>query len=520
MPNFRYAPDLPTDTPNTWRVVDGFHPDAYGNYRTGWLASALTAGPTAAIGGSATFQTGFCYQAPGLPAHVLLLYVSTDLATKKSYVYNGAWNDRNGTNSGAGSCFCQVGNITLVGFSNPGGVTVTGSGLVQRDATGTANFAAVSSAPNAGVLLVNPLNIVVALDTATDAWATSDTAAPTTWTGGESASGNLRQTQGACTAGAILGNDVIAFKQRGVYRGTYVGGLVKWAWQLIDAEKGAWGPGCAVSANGKVYFVGNSGFYSYDGSAFERLDEGVWKQITGSFAELVALGQQYYETKLLYDAVTRNIFMFQLGNRPNPGNARNAPAKVIFSFNVISKKWGAQSLLSASTQLYAVFDITPLNTYLTSSQVGTVGGGGPIYNTNIGFYDGASDSLLALTSTFTPSGLTTAGLTPKIRTSRIGVQNKLTAVTRFTPEWNQSDGAGTDLSTATTKTCTFYTADAPIGTNVASPGSPVTLTSNLYRADQNVTAGFIAAEISINCEAVIAGGFFDTASGVGGAGTI
>ena len=497
-----YAPDLPTETPNTWRVIDGFHPTNSGAYRSGWLPTEAI---STATGASVPFQWGFAYKTAAGTAGLVLTYLSGNTLTGNSYVWNGStWNDRKAASSQFATCFVQVGNITLGGGYVQGKPGAILTGLVQRDATTTNNFAAVASSPNAGVLAVNALNIVMALDTASDGFAFSDTSAPTLWTGGESTSGNCRLTQGNFTGGVALGNDFICFKDRGVYRATYVGGVVKWTFTLLDAEKGAWAPGCVVFGGGKVYFLGRAGFWSFDGANFERLDYGVGKTMQGVLAVAVPFGPYYYATQLLYDTVTQTVFVFQLSNPSAAQSARFTGANRFYTFNTISKKWGYQGRLSetSTTDYQAVFDLSPFNSYATSFT--TDGDGHPQFNTDIGFFNNTADKIYALHTNFNSSDLPGTNYKPNIRSYRLGVRDKMTTVTRFIPNWTLEDGAGSDLSTATVKTATFYTSDSVMEGSVAM--ATATLSTDQYRADTMQSARWHNVELKINAPAVIDGG--------------
>lgn len=486
MSDWRYAPDAATDTPNIWKVCDGWHPDRDGNYRTGWTSAAISA--VAAVGAGITFQNGYCYKtAAGTQGAVLLNQVS--VGSQKAYVYNGTWNDRTGTfpNSAADSPVLQVGNITLIASGT----------LIQRDASGTSNFANVASSPAAGAIAVNAQNITVALDTSSDAWANSDIAAPTTWTGGESSSGNLRQVPGNNTAIVALGNDFIAFKERGVLRGSYIGGTTKFQWVLLDANKGAWGPFCAVEAAGKVYFIGRAGFYSFDGSTFQRIDGGIWSTLLGVLGTTQGPALFNYRlTKLVYDSINETLGVFQQGTINN--GARNQLG-AFFTYNLVSGKWGYQSFISdkVTDTIYGVFNVAVFNDYKTT--------GSPSYSTDFGFISSTNDGLEVLSTTFSSSTVGT-NLIPKLRTSRLGRRDKMTAVSRFIPNWVIANGVGTNLSTATLKTCTPYTSDAPIGSETGQTAK--TLDTALYRADIKYQARYISAELRLDCEAVIDGGQF------------
>lgn len=491
---FSYLPDLPPETPDIWTVCDGFHPDIYGNYRTGRLPAAAI---SAAVGaGAINWQFAFAYQDTAGNGQVLLA-IAPSVGNPKWYVWNGSsWDNRWGSGSVSGGglhCAVQVGNTTLFGG---------GAGLQSRDATGTSNFAAVSGSPGALALAVNALNIVCAIGYANANWYTSDTNAPTTWSGGESASGALNQTPGTLRALVAFGNDFIAFKHNGVWRGQYVGGTVKWAWSLIDPEKGAFGPDAVVSANERVYFMGISGVYEFDGVRFTRLDDGIWQTLRAICGKpFTSNDYAATATKLVYDPYSHNLHIFALGDIPGTGSARGKNANDFFTVNVVTKKWGYQSMLSndGTTSYRQVFDLGPYQNSLFVSTATSV-------NSNVGFYSATSDKIEALSTITNSTDLPGNNYNPKIRTYRLGLRNHLTTVARFCPNWTKSDGRGSDLSTGTKLTITPQTSDAPHRSETS--GTTVNMSTNLDRADYIVTAPFQSAHIEINCDGCLDGGMF------------
>jgi hypothetical protein len=491
-----YAPDLPPDTPNTWTVCDGFHPDIYGVYRTGWLAgSALATPPT--TGEARGYQLAFTYQtAAGSPQTVMAVRYTSGTPVGRVLVYNGStWNARTGS-ADFPTFFAQLGNYTLA----VGGGTL---GVAYRDATGTNNFAlATGTSTVCRAICVTAQNIAVAIGEGTDAWLASDVGDPTLFNAGEAASGNLRQASGVGTAIVAFGNDAIAFKSKGVFRGQYVGGDIKWAWTLIDPEKGCWGENCAVYGDGKVFFVGNAGAYQYDGNTFERIDYGIWRILLASLAAVVSSTSCASSAKLIWDSVSRRLFLFKLGGQDvASAGSRIVTANAFFTYEPISRKWGYQSLLTnAGTEAFtAVCDGAVYNTYATS------GTAGPTYNTNILLFSSTNDALKFLTSTFTAGALTT--YQPKIRTHRFGNRTSQTLVDRFVPGWTISDGIGTDLSTATLKSAIPYISDSVNEAETAN--ATTTLSTDLYRADIGQSRNFHSVELRINCEAALDGGEWD-----------
>lgn len=488
---FSYLPDFPPETPEIWTVCDGFHPDIYGSYRTGWLAGASS---ITSVGTGDSFQNVFAYQIADGTSQVLAALDST--GTDKAYVWNGsAWNDRYAVGASEARAFCQVGNTTLMG-------TGAGGNLMYRDASGTNNFAAVTGGPSFRVasIAVNALNIVMALSSESDAFHTSDTNNPTVYNSGEATSGNVRLTPGNFTTHVAFGNDFICFKQRGVYRAQYVGGTQKWIFTLLDGAKGAWGRSSAVEADGKVYFIGKAGAYSFDGQGFERIDFGIWQTILGDFGGVVAITQDYKETKLIWDPNTRNIFFFK--SAAISGSSRPGGVTSCFTYNTVSRKWGRQTRTTdAGTDVFtAVFDAAPLNDYVTSGISGNAGGG-PIYKTNVGLM--LADVLKIVTTSFNPTDMPGNNYNAKIRTGRYGSRSRMTKIARVIPQWTKSDGAGTDLSTATVKNLNPFTSDAPMEAEVE--GTAKALTTDLNRGDYIKSSRFHSFQFQINCEAVIAG---------------
>jgi hypothetical protein len=261
-------------------------------------------------------------------------------------------------------------------------------------------------------------------------------------------------------------------------------------------------------ADGKIIFIGKAGAYAFDGQNFERIDYGVFISILKNIGSVVPLGQDYKEAKMIWDPITRNVFLFMLGPGEAAGSRLN-PANVFYSYNTISKRWGYQSRLSedATGTRSAVFDISALNDYVTTATIGVGDGtGGPLYSTNVGFYSFTADRVTALSTNFSAALLPGTNYKPNIRSYRFGVRDKMTALTRFIPNWTLEDGAGSDLSAATVKTATFYTSDSVMEGSVAM--ATVNLSTDQNRADTLQTARWHNVELKVNAPAVIDGGMF------------
>lgn len=76
----------------------------------------------------------------------------------------------------------------------------------------------------------------------------------------------LTDTPGNIVAARKLGRNVLVYKNRGIYLGSFVGNPVVWRWDLVTPEFGTWGPGCVCNLGTLHAFVGLNGFYTTDGS--------------------------------------------------------------------------------------------------------------------------------------------------------------------------------------------------------------------------------------------------------------
>lgn len=497
MGQWRYLPDVPPDTLEVYQTCDGWHADRHGLYRTGWMEKDFLS-----TSGTRDFTEVKNLPVASLnPNANIVGIVHTQLSpavTGAAYVYNGStWNDRTGgTNAHTGQqeAIAQLGNVTVVG--------TPANGCFSRDATTTNNFAAVASSPNCDILICNALNILIALgggSTGSDAWATSDIASTSFVAGGSSvaASGNLRQTPGKITAGIPFGNDVIAWKNRGVYRGRYLSvGDVIWEWTLIPGGEmlGAWGPGCVVQANGIVYFLGDQGFWSFDGSNFRPCDEGIRRTLLFAMSDT---NSQHTYTKLTFDSSTNLVGVWNRKGYTN-GSQRASGINVLFTFNVNSGQWGYQSKFGNGFGDYGAICDGVEYTYSTFSAVTW-----PTPVTTFAVMDVSDDKIYTISAAFDPAVIDGNGYIPKLATGKIGDRQRVTAVTKVIPRWTTSDGVGSDLSTATLKKIVPYTADSIMET--MTQGSDVTLTTDRYWADYRKTAWWHKFEQQINCEAVIDG---------------
>lgn len=492
---WRFAPDLPPDTPEVWQTCDGFHPDQNGVYRTGWVRGTLTT-----ITANSPIICGrFVYDASGTEE----LITATSGAVTGSFaaqVFGGTTDRSGGTPRPKHSAgIAAYGNIVLIS-------TAASAKIASRTIGAAANFADIASSPGAEILLVNPQNIVIGLNTNAggDGWATSDVGDYTNWTTLEAASGNLRQTPGKITAGAILGNDVIAFKRRGVYRGRYVGGVVKWQWELLHAELGAWGPECAVAAVESVYFIGDSGAFRFDGAQFQKIDDGISKTLRAFCSSSGATSYGHIYTKLVYDPPNGNVTFHAQGavSALGTGGRVGYSQGGFYSYNVFSGLWGYQAQ-SADT----VFSASAIIDGKQPEVAWLTGVPEPL---SVVTLQSVQDSKYGSLDTAISASVTT--YQPTIGTGKIGERGRHTRVSRVIPRWTYSNGQGSNLSTATLKTCKAYAYNSILQVKGDVTPTSTTLSGNQYWADYQKDAQFHQFDFLVNAAACIDGVEIETAS--------
>jgi len=234
-------------------------PRGYGNAFEP-LAVTFVALPAATNG--AAFVRTLVYATPKL-------YVGT---TAGLYQYSAlAWTDRSKVGGYAATSrwsFCQFGDATLA--------AATGH-LIQQATTGS--FADISGSPQAKYLVVsNGFVLALNTSTSTDQWACCALRDQSDWTPAaatQSANGRLLDTPGPIIGARELGDTVIAYKERSIYRMRYVNVPLIWASEVIDQNVGAVCNEAVIDIDTAHVFMGEHDFYYFDGTRPVSIGEGI-----------------------------------------------------------------------------------------------------------------------------------------------------------------------------------------------------------------------------------------------------
>jgi hypothetical protein len=276
--------------------------------------------------------------------------------TAKLYELSGtSWTDRTRASGGdynGGSdtrwSFCQFGDTT---------VAANLADTIQSSSSGA--FADITGAPKAKIVISASNNFVIAFNTvdatygtSPDRWWCCAQADQTSWTPNVSTlatTGRLVSTEGPLTAALPLGNEVIAYKARGVYRGSFVGSPFVWQWDLVPGgEAGCVGQEALCDIGGAHFFVSNDNFWVFDGARPIPIGDGVIRQWF-----LNNSSPQYrYRTKCAYDKQNNLVRVYF------PSSASTGACDSTLVFHVGVKKWGRSDRLIEAPLNYIAPGVT------------------------------------------------------------------------------------------------------------------------------------------------------------------
>ena len=280
----------------------------------------------------------------------------------KLYELNGtSWTDRSaGGGSYAGSSesrwsFCQFGDTTIASnLADP----------MQSSSSGA--FAAIAGAPKAKIVVSAASNFVLAFNTNEGTYGASPArwwccaqSNQTDWTPSVATSANtgrLIAVEGAIQAALTLGNYVVAYKQRGIFLGQFVGAPVVWQWELIPGgEAGAVGPEAVCDFGGAHFIVGSDNFWIFDGTRPAPLGTGVNRQWFLDNSDPL----YRYRTKVIYDKQNNVVRV----SYPALGSGGVCNACLVF--HIGKKQWGRNDVTIEAPLNYIAPGVTidGLNSY-------------------------------------------------------------------------------------------------------------------------------------------------------------
>lgn len=219
--------------------------------------------------------------------------------------------------------FAQFGDATLMAAAG---------NKIQRSLDGA--FSDISTAPMAGIIF-SAGSFVMALNTevAQDGWHCCAAFDDTDWTPSlttQAASGRLVTTPGALTAGARLGEYAVAYKERSMFVGQYIGPPTIWSWtQVPGGDAGCVGKQAICDLGGVHFFVGHDNFWLFDGTRPVPIGDGAVRRW---FVE-DASPDYLYKTICVHDRENNRVWVYY----PSAGSTDCDRALV---YHTQTKQWG------------------------------------------------------------------------------------------------------------------------------------------------------------------------------------
>lgn len=262
--------------------------------------------------------------------------------TKLQEAAGASWLDRTRVSGGAYSVgsdqrwtFTQFGNVSLASAKTD--ILQYSTAGAFANATATAPKASIVETVGQFVFLfdVNDQGSLGPFGDSPDRWwcaaiGTFDDWAPSI--ANQSASGRLTASPGRIVGGKRYGQSIIAYKQRSMYFGQYVGPPEVWEFNQIPGEVGALSHEAIINVGTpeqpRHIFMGFDDFYSFDGSVPVPIGTPVKETVYGE------LNKQYqFAVRALHDVINSRIyFYYPVASSVNPDKC------VVYNYK--TNKWG------------------------------------------------------------------------------------------------------------------------------------------------------------------------------------
>lgn len=392
-----FAPDADPTTPGVVTSCTNFIP-----YEQGMKAS-----PTPFTPASTPALAAACQGAAVVTKLDDTRRIIAGTQTKLYELSAGSWVDVSGAVYTGGTDsrwqIAQFGNSTLAANL---------SDYIQRS-TG-AGFSTIATAPKAKILFTVG-SFVMAMNTVDGTYGTSQnrwwccaTYDETSWTPSVAtlcATGLLVSTPGQITAGGRLGEYAIAYKEKAIHVGQFVGAPSVWDFvQVPGGDAGCIGPDAWCDVGGAHFIIGADNIWLFDGSRPTPLGVGEVRQWFYSNSS----PSYRYKTQCVFDKQNNSVWIFY-------ASQGSTALDSVMVYHMQTKQWGLCTLSVESVMNYTsagttidgltsfASTIDGLSPYSFDSQVWLSGGRAlSAFNT--------SHQLQTITGVAGPSGFTTGDM--------------------------------------------------------------------------------------------------------------
>jgi len=299
------------------------------------------------------------------------LYAGTP--TKLYHQVAGAWSDV----SRAGPAYSDNGENVWT-YAQFGNATIAANETdVLQAAVSGGNFADIATAP-AAKIVVSSSDFVLAFNTneATfgdqgDRWWCSAFRDHTSWTPSvttQATSGRLIGDGGDITTALRMGSQVVAYKARSMFVGSYVGAPVVWQWDKVPGDVGAVGPRAVCDVGGPQFLVGEDNLWLFDGTRPTPVGVGV---VRDWFIDNLSVNYRH-RTVCIFDPSLGRVWVFFVSNASLDNSLDTA-----LVYHLAKNTWGVAKVgvetalhyISAGVSMDAIpstFDTMPSVSYDSS----------------------------------------------------------------------------------------------------------------------------------------------------------
>lgn len=271
-------------------------------------------------------------------------------ATKLFELSGTTWIDR--TRAVGGNY--TLGSDSVWRFAQFGDTTLASVKSDTLQASGLTTFADVTGAPKAAIV-ETVSNFVFLCDTneatfgdSTNRWWCSAIRDHTDWTPSiatQSATNTLVSSPGKIFAARRFGDQIVIYKERAMYIGTYVGAPLIWDFQQIPGEAGCSSQEAVVNignADNPVHiFMGADDFWRFDGARPVPLGGPLRKTVYADLSNAFA-----YRIKTLHDRVNSRVYFFY------PSRAGNGAIDKCVVYHYRNNTWGRDDRTIQATLEY------------------------------------------------------------------------------------------------------------------------------------------------------------------------
>jgi hypothetical protein len=339
-------------------------------------------------------------------------------ATKLFELSEGAWVDVSrvdGYNGGIDTrwSMTQFGDATLC---------ANRADIIQRSTSGA--FEDIAGSPKAEIIFtvgafIMALNVNDG-DEKPDGWHCSAAYDDTSWAPNlatQATAGRLVATAGRLTAGMRLGEYAIAYKQRSIYLGQYVGAPIVWDWlQVPGGDAGCVGKEAICDIGGAHFFVGDDNMWIFDGSRPVPVADGYVRQFFYDNSSPL----YRYKTICVFDRHKNLVWVFY------PSLDATSPDSAIV-YHVNAKKWGVANRRIQAALNYISNGVTIDGLPTISS---TIDGLAP-YSFDSQFWLGGGKTLSIFNISHQLQSMTGASVSSSMTTGEVGDDDAVSALNKI-----------------------------------------------------------------------------------------